>query len=169
VAKSGVGLGDPPPKAGDQPQVWIEVDCTKPHVALQTPLVGQGNDEGNLFINYTAEDKNLDREGSIVLSFAREKAGPWTKFAQTDNTGHYVWRMPPDLPFEFYLRVEATDRAGNIGQAETKDLVKVDLSRPKIRVLMVEPAQAKGEPGKDGETAPEKPAPSSPGKPNKTP
>ena len=33
VAKSGVGLGDQPPKVGDRPQFWIEVDLTKPVVA----------------------------------------------------------------------------------------------------------------------------------------
>ena len=169
VARSGVGLGDPPPKAGDLPQIWIEVDCTKPRVVLQTPEVGQGMDEGNLFINYTAEDENLDHEGSITLSYAQETSGPWTKFAQTDNTGHYIWRMPPDVPFQFHIRVEATDRAGNTGKADTRDLVKVDLSRPKTRVLTVVPV-SKGESVPEGESGPGKPAPSaSPPTPKKIP
>jgi hypothetical protein len=48
--------------------------------------------------------------------------------------------MPPSVPFQFYVRVEATDRAGNVGTAETNEPVKVDLSRPKTRVITIEPA-----------------------------
>ena len=64
----------------------------------------------------------------------------WTPFARTqDNTGRYVWRMPPGVPYQFHVRVEATDRAGNVGTAETTEPVKVDLNRPKTRVLTVDP------------------------------
>ena len=35
LAKSGVGLGDPPPRAGDPPQIWVEVDLTKPLLQLR--------------------------------------------------------------------------------------------------------------------------------------
>lgn len=141
VARSGVGLGEQPPKVGDLPQIWVEADWTKPHVVLQGVEVGQGADTGSLFVTYTAEDKNLDREGSITLSYAERLEGPWTAFARNhDNTGRFVWRMPSSVPFQFYVRVEATDRAGNVGSAETNEPVKVDLNRPRTRVLTVEPA-----------------------------
>jgi hypothetical protein len=42
-----------------------------------------------------------------------------------------------DLPFEFFVRVEAIDEAGNKGYAQTKDTVKVDLKIPKIDTLDV--------------------------------
>jgi hypothetical protein len=141
VARSGVGLGEQPPKVGDPPQIWIEADWTKPHVVLQGVEVGRGPDTGSLFITYSAEDKNLDRDGSISLSYGERPEGPWTVFVHNqDNTGRYVWRMPPSVPFQFYVRVEATDRAGNVGTAETNEPVKVDLSRPKTRVITIEPA-----------------------------
>jgi len=47
--------------------------------------------------------------------------------------------MPDQLPFQFYVRVEAIDLAGNIGEAITFDRVKVDLSLPKAQILKVEP------------------------------
>jgi hypothetical protein len=54
VAKSGVGLGEKPPQTGDRPQLWLEVDLTKPIVQLQNVLVGTGVDKGKLSINWSA-------------------------------------------------------------------------------------------------------------------
>src|SRR5262249_22634088 len=34
IPRSGVGLADKPPQAGDQPQIWVEVDETKPDLRL---------------------------------------------------------------------------------------------------------------------------------------
>ena len=38
------------------------------------------------------------------------------------------------------VTVEAIDQAGNIGEALTDSLIKVDLSQPKVKILTVEPA-----------------------------
>jgi hypothetical protein len=47
--------------------------------------------------------------------------------------------MPGEgLPYQFFIRVEASDLAGNIGSAETTGAVKVDLSTPKARVTGVD-------------------------------
>ena len=55
------------------------------------------------------------------------------------NTGRYIWRMPDPLPYQFYVKVEAVDRAGNIGEAITLERVKVDLSQPKAKILDIVP------------------------------
>ena len=47
--------------------------------------------------------------------------------------------MPESVPYQFYVRVEAVDRAGNSGTAETAKPVIVDLSQPKVQFLSVEP------------------------------
>ena len=47
--------------------------------------------------------------------------------------------MPPDLPWAFYLKVEAVDRAGNVGEAVTPGQVKVDLQQPKAQITDVQP------------------------------
>jgi hypothetical protein len=139
IARSGVGLGEPPPRIGDLPQLWLEADWTPPKVAIQGVKVGEGPDTGSLFITYTAEDKNLEREGAVTLSYAERPDGTWTAFAKNqDNRGRYVWRMPRDVPWQFYVRVEAADRAGNVGKAETSEPVKVDLKRPRARVLTID-------------------------------
>ncbi len=141
LARSGVGLALPEPRAGEPPQVWIEADWTKPVVALQGVEVGRGQDSGVLFLTYTAEDKNLDPRGSISFSYREKETDEWTKFAdKQDNVGRYRWQMPPSgVPFQFHVRVTATDRAGNDGFDQTKEPVKVDLVRPKAMVRDVEP------------------------------
>ena len=144
LARSGVGLADRPPQVGDRPQLWIEVDTTKPIVKNQGVFVGTGPDKGKLTINWFAQDKNLPRD-CVTLSYAEKGDGPWKAFAEKlPNNGRHVWNMPSEgLPYQFYVKIEATDLAGNVGEAITPDLIKVDLSTPKVRILNVEPSSGK--------------------------
>ena len=140
-AKSGVGLGERPPQIGDRPQRWIEVDLTKPVVQLHNVVVGSGTDKGKLTITWTARDKNLGRE-PITLSYADQSTGPWKTIAEKlPNNGRHVWTMPDGIPYQFHVKVDAVDRAGNVGDAITDGLVKVDLSTPKVKILTVEPGR----------------------------
>jgi hypothetical protein len=139
VVRSGVGLGERPPQVGDQPQVWVEVDLTKPIVRLGSVEVGRGHDAGRLAITWTATDKNLGRQ-PISLSYAEQAAGPWTPIAANiENTGRYIWQMPTGVPYRFFVRVEATDGAGNSSTADTQTPVIVDLAQPKGVILNVQP------------------------------
>jgi hypothetical protein len=140
LAKSGVGLGVHPPQIGDEPQIWVEVDLTKPQVKLQKLVVGKGADKGKLFIDWSAWDKNLAKN-SITLSYAENLGGPWHAIVQKHaNTSHYTWKMPEPVPYQFYVRIDASDLAGNIGEDTTQDLIRVDLSQPKVNILEVGPA-----------------------------
>ncbi len=137
VIKSGVGFHEKPPAVNDLPQLWIEVDTTKPVVKMGKVEVGRGDDTGKLFISYLANDKNLSQR-PITLSYATTHDGPWTPIhAELENTGRFTWQMPSDLPFEFFVKVEATDKAGNVGADQTQGTVKVDLSIPKAEFLDV--------------------------------
>jgi hypothetical protein len=139
VVHSGVGLSDRAPEVGDKPQVWVEVDVTRPVVQLNRINVGRGPDKGKLEILWTARDKNLTNQ-PITLSYAKQVDGPWIRIAnQLENNGHYVWKMPADVPYEFLVKAEAVDKAGNIGTAVTPEMVKVDLSQPKVQIIGVEP------------------------------
>jgi hypothetical protein len=141
VARSGVGLGDRPPQVGDPPQVWVQVDLTPPKVRLDRVDVGQGQDAGKLTISYDAYDANLGRQ-PITLSYATDLAGPWRPIAEhVENSKRYVWQMPSGIPYQFYVKVEATDRAGNVGADQTAQPVKVDLSQPKSVILDIGPAK----------------------------
>ncbi len=140
VAKSGVGLGERPPQSGDRPQAWIEVDLTKPVVSVRNVLVGQGLDKGKLKIAWNASDKNLG-PNCIALKYAEQAAGPWNVIAdKLNNTGEYTWAMPTPAPFQFFVKVEAVDKAGNMGEDATPQSVKVDLSIPRAIPLNITPA-----------------------------
>jgi len=143
LARSGVGLGDRPPQVGDRPHLWIEADWTKPEVKLHNVVVGTGADKGKLTVAWEARDKNLPRE-PITLSYGRAADGPWQPIAtKLANNGRYVWMLPSEnVPYQFHVKVEAVDRAGNIGEAITPELVKVDLSTPKVRILDIEPSKS---------------------------
>jgi hypothetical protein len=143
VAKSGVGLGENPPRGSDQPQVWVEVDLTKPKVEISDVVVGRGADTGNLTVRWVATDKNMSPQ-PISIYFADKPEGPWRPVpgaSNLPNTGTFVWRMQDNLPYQFYVRVEAIDEAGNIGTADTRETVKVDLSLPKARVIGIDPVK----------------------------
>mgnify|MGYP007022268180 CR=1 FL=1 len=50
----------------------------------------------------------------------------WSPIAKDlENTGSYLWRMPTDIPYQFFVRVEAADRAGNRIGREVERLDKL--------------------------------------------
>ncbi len=140
VAVSGVGLADRRPMAGDPPQIWVEVDETKPVVQLLGVDVGQGLETGKMTIRWSANDRFLG-ERPIRLSYASEMNGPWLPIAETlPNDGRYVWQMPEQgLPFQMFVRIDATDLASNVGTDATPKPVAVDLKVPHATVIGIEP------------------------------
>ena len=61
------------PQVGDRPQMWIEVDTTKPVVKLLSVVVGTGPDKGKLTVNWDAKDKNLAKEARKAAKMEDEK------------------------------------------------------------------------------------------------
>jgi hypothetical protein len=141
IPRSGVGRGAPGPQSGDDAQIWIEYDGTPPAVRLISTEVGRGEDDGKLLIYWSAEDKNIDQaDRCVTLSYAEDPKGPWTPFAKDlPNDGFYTWKMDGLVPFQFHVRVEARDKAGNVGKADSAERVKVDLNQPKANVNGIEP------------------------------
>jgi hypothetical protein len=138
VVKSGAGLGDRPPAFGDAPQMYVEVDLTKPAVQLLSAEPGRGGDSGTLTVTWNAADRNLAGQ-PISLLYGEAADGPWAPLAQNlDNTGRYVWRVPGGTPYKFFVRVEAADKAGNIGRADSPKPIIIDLAQPKGRLIGVE-------------------------------
>ena len=48
---------------------------------------------------------------------------------------------PNNVPFKFFVRVEAVDKAGNVGSADWDKIVIVDLAQPKGVILDVAPGK----------------------------
>jgi hypothetical protein len=143
LPRSGVGLAEPAPRPGDAPQLWVEVDETRPTVILQNVVVGQGPDLGKLTVYYNASDTYL-KQRPITISHAPSPTGPWTTLAaEVENTGVYtVDTKGMNLPFQFFLKVDAADEAGNVGSAQTPQTVKIDTRIPKAVEVKVRPPDA---------------------------
>src|SRR5262249_31386977 len=104
LAKNGIGLSKDPPQAGDLPQVWVEVDLTKPVVHLSAVNARCSGKSQCVVIHWTAADKNLGPR-PITLSYALKPEGPWNPIATNlENTGRYEWPLPADVPCRFLIR-----------------------------------------------------------------
>jgi hypothetical protein len=138
IARNGVGLGKRPPRAGDQPQTWVEVDTTKPVVKLLDTQISAGRDGQLLSIRWKASDNNLGPR-PITVSYAEQAAGPWIIIAtNVENTGVYVWQLPAGVPPRILIRVEAVDLVGNVGMAQVQEPVLLDLSQPSVSIVAVD-------------------------------
>ena len=148
VARGASGLGDQPPAHGDPPQMWVEVDSTAPHVQLNPPQVGQGVHAGKVAITWSAKDLHLAPR-PIILSWrpADQPNARWQPISdRIDNTGRFVWTVPPSVPPRFHLRIDALDTVGNRNSAETTDMgpVVVDRARPRSRIIGLDPTMRTG-------------------------
>jgi hypothetical protein len=139
LARSGLGLGKEPPGPGEQPQVWVIVDLTKPDVQLTEVTPPSSPRSQQVTIAWTAADKNLGRQ-PITLSYAEKEDGPWKVIAgNLENTGKYVWQAPANTA-RFLVRVEAADLAGNVGRAQSARPLLMDTSTPTVSIVGVEAA-----------------------------
>jgi hypothetical protein len=137
VVTNGNSISDPPPAAGTTPDWWIEVDTTRPTAQLQSVRPGNGDDAGALVITWAASDKNLGSE-PIDLYYAAHREGPWAPIGRgLRNDGSYRWTAPKDGASEYFIRMDVTDRAGNLTRCETPQAVVLDLVHPKAKVLGV--------------------------------
>ncbi len=148
VARGSSGLGDRPPAPGEPPQMWVEVDSTPPRVQLNPPIVGTGKNLGKVAITWRAADLHLAHR-PIVLSWRADQPGAsWPPITPQpiENSGTYIWTVPPDLPPRFHLRVDAVDTVGNRGSDETTDRepVIVDRARPRSRIIGLDPGMRSG-------------------------
>lgn len=135
------GLGDPPPAPGDRPQMWVEVDSTPPVVQIDPPRPGTGSNAGKVLITWRASDPHLGPR-PVVLSYRPEGVGnaAWTPISgKIDNSGQYIWTVPPGVPPKFRVKVEVEDTLGHRGAAESGPVL-VDRARPRGRIIGLDPS-----------------------------
>ena len=103
------------PKDGDSGDAWIHVDVMKPTGKITRAVYGDGHEAGMLVIDYNCSDENL-HDRPITLSYSETQDGPWATIASgLKNTGIYLWKADSNLPEHIFLRMEAVDKAGNVG------------------------------------------------------
>jgi hypothetical protein len=137
IARNGLGVAKAAPVLGEAPQVWVEVDTTKPTVQFGKAAFVGNESARELAVSWTASDKNLGPK-PIKLSYAEKAQGPWTTIADVENTGSHRCQLPPKAPASFFVRVQATDSAGNTTAVVSSEAVVLDLSRPTVEIVSVE-------------------------------
>ena len=109
------GLASPRPLDGQAPDILVVVDRQTPEVRITGARYGRGDETGSLVIQYDCRDEHLTPR-PVTLAFSDSIDGPWTTIAGgLLNDGRYAWPADPNLPRAFYLRLDATDGAGNVG------------------------------------------------------
>ena len=147
IPRSGVGRADPDPQPGDTPDIWVEVDDKQPRVQVTNVTVTPEADGGYLTVYWTADDAFL-RAMPITIYLAAPQGGDWVAVAKDlPNNGN--WRQKiEDLKlnsrYEFALKVSAIDEAGNTGENQWRDTVKMDLKIPRIKSIEVQTDAAAG-------------------------
>jgi hypothetical protein len=140
IPRSGVGLAQKLPEPGDQPQVWVQVDETRPVIKLLNVVVTREQPD-QMTVYWSASDRHL-RAQPISILYATAPGGPWTPLKEKLENSGACTLSTKELPYEFYVRVEAVDEAGNVGCDQRKESVKVDLKIPKVGHIGVKPVEA---------------------------
>lgn len=139
VVETTVGLRSPAPAAGDLPDIWVEVDLTRPELRLVSADQGNGDEADRLVVCWEASDRHLAGRG-ISLRWSPSPQGPWNTIASgLENSGRYAWRLDQRLPRQIFLLVEARDDAGNVSSNQLTQPVSLDLIRPQGRIRDVRP------------------------------
>ena len=138
------GFSGLPPAPGDTPECSVIVDVTPPHLRFRGAELLLDRANPSLEISWRADDANLDAE-SLRLSYSASPEGPWTEIAAgaaPDN--RYVWELRRDLPARLYLKIEATDQAGNRGSDVSTQPLRLDRLRPRATLKKITPASFGG-------------------------
>jgi hypothetical protein len=134
VVESAGGSPAIPPRAGDAPELWVDVDLDQPSAELTSVQLGSGNLSDHLILKWHAEDDDLAAR-PIALFYSSRPAGPWTAVATNlANTGEYAWQLQRYLPDRIYLRLEARDAAGNLAAYQTREPVLLPPTQPSARL-----------------------------------
>jgi hypothetical protein len=123
LARGPRGGGKDRPQPGEAPQVWVAVDFTRPVVQFVGAELNILAHAPTLVVRWTASDKNLGPR-PVTIFYAEQSDGPWTLLAANiENSGRYEWVLPATLPSSLYLRVQTADLMGNVGLAQTPNLM----------------------------------------------
>jgi hypothetical protein len=133
VKNAGIQNGQGP-RRGEQPEIWIGVDLSKPAARINSAREGTGPDAGNLLISWDAADNMLSAR-PVSLMYGETPNGPWNTIAAgLENTGRYTWPISGRLPRQIFLRIEVRDQAGNIGTSDLREAVAIDGFHPSVHI-----------------------------------
>ena len=147
VARSKANVSQTPPSGNQPPQIWVVVDTQLPEASLTSIKFAQANDPRTLVLTWKAKDEHLEAMPVIFEYAVVDKAGvptAWKPLTEPlSNTGRHVCATPqlPDNAYQFKVRMNVFDRAGNVAVVEYKDPISTDVSPPRVEIFDVKPTK----------------------------
>ena len=133
------GAAADPPRPGDQPDLWVGVDWTRPQAKLLSVRLVADVGAPLLEITWEAGDPYLT-DSPVRLSYSETPQGPWNAMApDLANTGTFRWRPESQLPDRIFVQMEVRDRAGNQTREQWADPIATRDMQPKGRIRRFEP------------------------------
>jgi hypothetical protein len=134
IPESAAGTKQPDPVAGTPPQYYVYVDTRPPEVQVSRAEAAAGGAAGpRVTVEWRVTEAGSGlMPDSIFLEYSPAKAGPWTAITdrKVENTGRYTWEVTDKALWQCFIRVSATDKAGNTGSHVFDKEVFLDLERP---------------------------------------
>jgi hypothetical protein len=132
VLSNGNGIGGHPPRPGDRPQFYIEVDATSPTVQILPYEMVPGANA--LDIRWSAQDANLGAE-PVSIYYRTRIDGSWQPMVRNmKNDGVYRWAFPRDVGAQIFYKIEVVDMAGNMTKVESPPIL-LDQTEPEATLL----------------------------------
>jgi hypothetical protein len=117
------------PRSGAEPDAWIGIDEEAPQVELAGVDRDEASDTDTLVIRYAARDPLLAAD-SVRLLYSPNAEGPWATIATVAAAGGaHRWEPGKNVPARVFIRIEATDAAGNQATAVSEEAVSVAPTR----------------------------------------
>ena len=131
VVQSRDGLTGLAPRRGDPPDIAVRIDTGIPSAKITSVPYGRGAEAGRLVIHWEASDP-LMAEQPVSLFFRPNPDGDWQVIKSgLANTGRYVWKVGMNVPERVYLKIQAQDQAGNIGEFQLPQMIDLSGLVPK--------------------------------------
>lgn len=128
-----------PPNPGDQPDLQVGVDRTRPQATLTSARFVSESGGQRLEVTWEAGDAYLT-DAPIRLSYATAAQGPWIPLtSDLANSGRYRWQPNRPLPDKVFLQIEVQDRAGNVTRQQLSDPIPTRDIQPQGRIRRFEP------------------------------
>ncbi|MBN9521757.1 hypothetical protein J0H58_25115 [bacterium] len=150
--ESGAGVKADPPSPNSPPMVYVVYDKTAPFLKLTGVRVGAGGANGpqvefmwetfdqNLLADPISIEYSIDKNAA-QWNMVRYRLPPGTRRDGADGltryVGQFVWDVPDEKLWKFYVRVRSVDRAGNTTTDVREEPVVVDLEKPAASITGV--------------------------------
>ncbi len=141
VVRSKDGLAGRGPMRGEEADMWVQIDVTAPLAKITSVPYGRGSEAGQLVVNYAVADSNLTLRPNRI-QWSTNPDGPWTTIEENlRNEGRLLWKPGPNIPRRIFLRIEAVDRAGNVGVHHLEQAIDISGLIPRGTIFGVTPVR----------------------------